>query len=84
MDCAWAKKMTALGREELSKLIDVKDVYGESNKVALMIANGHSGYFGIMIRGAGKKASTGAGKKIIRNAFLLGWLSRVEWDSHNE
>lgn len=84
VNCSWAKKMTAIDREELSKLIDVKDVYSESNKVALMIANDHSEYFSIMMRGAEKKASTDAEKKIVRNAFLLGWLSRVEWDSYNE
>lgn len=83
-NCYWAKKMTALDREELSKIIDVKDVYSESNKVALMIANDHSEYFSIMMRGVEKKASTDAERKIIRNAFLLGWLSRVEWDSYNE
>ena len=76
--------MTVTDREELSKIIDVKDVYGKSNKVALMIANDNSEYFNIMIRGAEKKAGTDAEKKIIRSAFLLGWLSRVEWDSYNE
>nr|DAR36657.1 MAG TPA: hypothetical protein [Caudoviricetes sp.] len=84
VNCSWAKRMDTLDREGLYNVIDVEDVYSESNKVALMIANDHSEYFNIMMRGAEEKASTDAEKKIVRNAFLLGWLSRTEWDSYKE
>lgn len=80
-NCSWARKAYPEDRKKLIEVLKIDNIYSDSNSIALMIANEQSDYYNAMVRCIENNTSNDIEKKIARNAFLMGWQSKTEWNN---